>query len=65
MAQTPIQRRANEKFARREEKKKGKPTSSLPVKKEKSPISASWLFFFGFLIMGGAIFELLRLFGLF
>lgn len=43
MPQTPVQRRANEKYARREEKKKGKPASSFAVKKEKSPISTSWL----------------------
>ena len=42
MPQTPIQRRANEKYARKEELKKGKPASSH-TKKERSPISKPWL----------------------
>lgn len=42
MPQTPQQRRANLKYAKREEKKMGKPHSNIQ-KKEKSPISTSWL----------------------
>lgn len=45
-AQTPQQRRANEKFAKAEEKKRGKPeTFSKNLKKveEKSPISRTML----------------------
>lgn len=46
-AQTPAQRRANEKFAKREESKRGRPESVVNAKKEKfkppvSPILLGW-----------------------
>jgi hypothetical protein len=42
--QTPQQRRANEKFAKREEMKRGKPESAIKKpQKFKSPISPMWL----------------------
>lgn len=43
-AQTPQQRKANEKFAKREETKRGKPDPALAkAKKFKSPVSPIWL----------------------
>jgi hypothetical protein len=43
-AQTPQQRKANQKFAKAEEEKRGKPQSNLKKKvAEKSPISGMWL----------------------
>jgi hypothetical protein len=44
-AQTPQQRRANEKFAKNEAAKRGKgPTAVLKAKQQnKSPISTSWV----------------------
>jgi hypothetical protein len=43
--QTPQQRRANARFAKAEEEKRGKPQSQLKNKKEvqKSPISPFWM----------------------
>ena len=43
--QTPQQRRANARFAKAEEDKRGKPQSLLKNKKEvqKSPISTGWI----------------------
>ncbi|CUS13773.1 unnamed protein product [Tuber aestivum] len=38
-AQTPQQRRANEKFAKREEAKRGKPEKAIKKQTFKSPIS--------------------------
>ncbi|KAF8422873.1 hypothetical protein EV426DRAFT_604127 [Tirmania nivea] len=63
MAQTPTQRRANEKFAKREELKRGKPESAIKAKKEKfkSPISPLWLGILGFVVFGGLLFEVIRL----
>lgn len=42
--QTPRQRRANERYARQEATKKGKPESSYKkAVKEKNPISYGWM----------------------
>lgn len=42
--QTPKQRLANQKYAKREEYKKGKPESAYKAqKKEKSPLSTGWM----------------------
>jgi hypothetical protein len=43
--QTPQQRRANARFAKSEEEKRGKPQSLMKNKKEvhKSPISMGWI----------------------
>ncbi|KAF2710281.1 hypothetical protein K504DRAFT_466694 [Pleomassaria siparia CBS 279.74] len=49
MAQTPQQRAANAKFARREEAKMGKPVAPVVVKRDfKSPISKGWISTFDF-----------------
>ncbi|KAK9465212.1 hypothetical protein V1512DRAFT_57371 [Lipomyces arxii] len=63
MAQTPQQRIANQKYAKNEERKKGKP-EYLKAKKtsEKPPISKTWIYIFIFLVVGGGILELLSLF---
>ncbi|EKG14642.1 hypothetical protein MPH_08115 [Macrophomina phaseolina MS6] len=74
MAQTPQQRLANERFAKSEAAKRGKPQTA--VKKQevaKSPISKGWIetihsdlpllvAVLAFILCGGLIFELLRLF---
>ncbi|KAF2259825.1 hypothetical protein CC78DRAFT_536800 [Lojkania enalia] len=63
MAQTPQQRMANAKFARREEAKMGKPASQTKRKEvQKSPISKTALVILAFVLCGGLIFELIRLF---
>ncbi|KAK9321859.1 hypothetical protein V1517DRAFT_325110 [Lipomyces orientalis] len=62
MAQTPTQRLANQKYAKREEKKHGKPESLIAKKNaEKPPISKWWIYVFAFLIGGGLILEILNL----
>jgi len=61
--QTPQQRRANESYARKESAKRGKAESALKIRsKEKSPISMVWIGILAFVVCGGLIFELLRLF---
>ncbi|KAL1998563.1 hypothetical protein VTN02DRAFT_5961 [Thermoascus thermophilus] len=61
MAQTPQQRMANEKYARHEAAKRGKPESSVKQKqKPKSPVSTGWVVVLAFVICGGLVFELLR-----
>ncbi|CAA9962190.1 hypothetical protein P3342_001772 [Pyrenophora teres f. teres] len=66
MAQTPQQRQANMRFAKAQEKKMGKPDSTaVPVKKrepQKSPISKGWIIVLSFILCGGLLFELLKLF---
>ncbi|ORY16243.1 hypothetical protein BCR34DRAFT_531809 [Clohesyomyces aquaticus] len=63
MAQTPQQRAANAKFARREEAKMGKPVSAVQHKKDqKAPISKGWIILLAFALCGGVIFELVRMF---
>ncbi|KAK9237708.1 hypothetical protein V1525DRAFT_388202 [Lipomyces kononenkoae] len=61
MTQTPTQRLANQKYAKREEKKHGKPESLSKKKAEKSPVSKTWVYVFAFLIAGGLILEILNL----
>ncbi|KAF1824354.1 uncharacterized protein K489DRAFT_378762 [Dissoconium aciculare CBS 342.82] len=64
MVQTPQQRRANEQFAKKQEKKMGKPAAPVVVKKErpqKSPISVGWLYVLLFVLCGGLIFEAVRI----
>uniref|UniRef100_A0A060TB51 Stress-associated endoplasmic reticulum protein n=1 Tax=Blastobotrys adeninivorans TaxID=409370 RepID=A0A060TB51_BLAAD len=66
MPQTPRQRLANERYAKKEQWKKGKPTSEVkPKQKDPLPISKGWLALLAFLVLGGGIFELLRLFGIY
>ncbi|KAL1635151.1 hypothetical protein SLS56_001903 [Neofusicoccum ribis] len=63
MAQTPQQRLANERYAKSEAAKRGKPPTA--VKKQevhKSPISKGWIVVLAFILCGGVVFELLRLF---
>jgi hypothetical protein len=63
MAQTPQQRAANARFARSEEKKMGKPVQAVKKREEfKSPISKGWIIVLAFVLCGGVIFEVLRLF---
>ncbi|KAF2003467.1 hypothetical protein P154DRAFT_428809 [Amniculicola lignicola CBS 123094] len=62
-AQTPQQRAANAKFARREEAKMGKPPTTVTKKQSfKSPISKGWIIVLAFVLCGGVIFEVLRMF---
>ncbi|KAF6223788.1 hypothetical protein HO173_013214 [Letharia columbiana] len=62
-AQTLQQRRANEKYARQEAAKRGKPESAIKQKQKFSPpISPLWIGVLVFVLCGGIIFELLRLF---
>ncbi|KAF1949618.1 hypothetical protein CC80DRAFT_428733, partial [Byssothecium circinans] len=63
-AQTPQQRAANAKFAKREEAKMGKPQEARARKETsfKSPISKGWIIVLAFVLCGGVIFELLKLF---
>ncbi|KAL1977689.1 hypothetical protein VTN31DRAFT_548 [Thermomyces dupontii] len=61
MAQTPRQRLANERFARAEAAKRGKPESvTKRAPKPKAPISTGWIVLLAFAICGGLVFELLR-----
>jgi len=63
MAQTPQQRRANERYARQEAAKRGKPESAIKQKQKfSSSISPIWIGVLVFVLCGGIIFELLRLF---
>ena len=81
-AQTPQQRKANERYAKQEASKRGKPESEIKQKQKfKPPISPLWigtyldypfipnarpayapLGLLAFVVCGGLIFELLRLF---
>ncbi|KAJ5122847.1 hypothetical protein N7448_003981 [Penicillium atrosanguineum] len=62
MAQTPQQRRANERFAKNEAAKRGKgPSSTKPKQASKSPISASWVVVLAFVVCGGLLLELLKI----
>ncbi|KAK4458842.1 hypothetical protein QBC42DRAFT_275754 [Cladorrhinum samala] len=67
MAQTPQQRRANQKFAKENESRMGKSEDQLKKKEKrdvKSPISPIWLALLGFVVFGGLVFEVLsRLLG--
>ncbi|KAK3995663.1 hypothetical protein QBC44DRAFT_320054 [Cladorrhinum sp. PSN332] len=62
MAQTPQQRRANQKFAKENESRMGKSEDQLKKKEKrdlKSPISPIWLFLLAFVVVGGLFFEVL------
>ncbi|KAF2671415.1 hypothetical protein BT63DRAFT_423612 [Microthyrium microscopicum] len=63
MAQTPQQRRANAKFAKSEEDKRGKPISQQKKKREelKSPISLFWVAILALVIIGGIFIEVIRM----
>ncbi|CAL8579689.1 hypothetical protein XPA_005423 [Xanthoria parietina] len=63
MAQTPQQRKANERYARQEAAKRGRPEAATKDSKSaKSPVSPIWIGLLAFVLGGGVIFELLRLF---
>jgi len=63
MAQTPQQRRANAKFAKSEDEKRGKPLAQQKKRElEKNPISSGWFILLAVVIIGGIFIELLRLF---
>ncbi|UPX17972.1 uncharacterized protein EKO05_0008295 [Ascochyta rabiei] len=65
MAQTPQQRQANMRFAKAQEKKMGRPETVQVVKPrgpQKSPISKVWIILLAFVLCGGLLFELLRMF---
>ncbi|KAJ2896732.1 uncharacterized protein MKZ38_005260 [Zalerion maritima] len=67
-AQTPEQRRRNEKFYRDQAAKRGKSDSEVQKRAkgpaQNSPISPIWLLLLGFVVFGGLIFEVLsRIFG--
>jgi len=62
MAQTPQQRKANAKFAKTEEEKRGKPVPPKKREVQKSPYGPIVLGLLVFVVCGGIIFELLKLF---
>ncbi|GAB1314356.1 hypothetical protein MFIFM68171_04566 [Madurella fahalii] len=62
MAQTPQQRRANLKFAKEQEARRGKSEDQIKKRAKdlpKSPISPIWLILLGFVVFGGLIFEVI------
>ncbi|KAF1845813.1 uncharacterized protein K460DRAFT_406047 [Cucurbitaria berberidis CBS 394.84] len=63
-AQTPQQRQANMRFAKAQEKKMGRPEQIITKKQgpQKSPISKIWIILLGFVLCGGVLFELVKLF---
>ncbi|OJD18581.1 hypothetical protein AJ78_01422 [Emergomyces pasteurianus Ep9510] len=61
MAQTPQQRRANERFAKLEAAKRGKSEADGKSKpKPKSPVPVGWVVVLAFVVCGGMLFELVR-----
>lgn len=57
--QTPKQRQANTKFAKKNLNKQGKPREK--EEEVEFPVSKTWLFVLLFLVCGGAVLELLRI----
>ncbi|CZS89671.1 related to secretory pathway protein YSY6 [Rhynchosporium agropyri] len=63
MAQTPTQRKANLKFQKDLDSKRGKPTQEVKKKQDfKSPVSPMVLGILGFVVFGGLVFELISRF---
>ncbi|KAM7204178.1 hypothetical protein V8F33_001813 [Rhypophila sp. PSN 637] len=65
MAQTPQQRRANAKFIKDQEARRGKSEDQIKKRTEKvqkSPISPIWLALLAFIVFGGIVFEVLSRF---
>lgn len=61
MAQTPVQRKRNEKFAKQQNAKRGKPTTEAKTKIEsKNPLSPVLVGLLAFIIFGGLTFELIN-----
>ncbi|KAB8216021.1 Ribosome associated membrane protein RAMP4 [Aspergillus parasiticus SU-1] len=62
MAQTPQQRKANEKYAKSEAAKRGKgKTATKQKQNSKSPVSTGWVVVLAFAVCGGLAFEALRI----
>ncbi|KAE8348358.1 hypothetical protein BDV28DRAFT_96200 [Aspergillus coremiiformis] len=62
MAQTPQQRKANEKYAKSEAAKRGKGNTTTKQKQNlKSPVSTGWVFVLAFAVCGGLAFEAVRI----
>jgi len=63
MAQTPAQRKANAKYAKLEEEKRGKPLAQQKRKDgdKKSPISIGWFVLLAVVVCGGVLVEVIRL----
>ncbi|KAL4745074.1 hypothetical protein BDW72DRAFT_66716 [Aspergillus terricola var. indicus] len=61
MTQTPQQRRANEKFAKHEAYKRGKPKTTTIKHNAKPSLSTGWVVLLAFVVCGGLIFEVLRI----
>ncbi|KAM0813873.1 putative Stress-associated endoplasmic reticulum protein [Seiridium cardinale] len=63
MAQTPQQRRANAKFVKEQDARRGKSEAVRQARAKetpKSPISPIWLVLLGFVVFGGVFFEVLQ-----
>ncbi|PGH18751.1 hypothetical protein AJ79_00164 [Helicocarpus griseus UAMH5409] len=61
-AQTPQQRRANERYAKQEATKRGRPETVIKAKpKQKSPVPIVSVVILAFVLCGGFLFEVLRL----
>ncbi|PYH47284.1 RAMP4 family protein [Aspergillus saccharolyticus JOP 1030-1] len=60
MAQTPQQRKANERYAKHEAAKRGK-GGAIPKPKQhtRSPVSTGWIVILAFVVCGGIFLELL------
>ncbi|KAL2783169.1 hypothetical protein BJX66DRAFT_138391 [Aspergillus keveii] len=60
MAQTPQQRRANDKYAKHEAAKRGKSKATASKNSSKPTLSTGWVALLAFVVCGGLLFELLR-----
>ncbi|RPA83293.1 hypothetical protein BJ508DRAFT_413484 [Ascobolus immersus RN42] len=62
---TPQMRAANAKFAKKQELKRGRSSTELKEKVQKRdyklPVSVGWIYLLGFVLIGGGIFEVLRM----
>ncbi|PYI10510.1 hypothetical protein BO78DRAFT_305801, partial [Aspergillus sclerotiicarbonarius CBS 121057] len=59
-AQTPQQRKANERFAKQEFAKRGKgKIPAKPKQTSRSPLSTGWLIILAFVVCGGIFLEFL------
>ncbi|KAL3477828.1 hypothetical protein BJX99DRAFT_256999 [Aspergillus californicus] len=59
-AQTPQQRRANDKFAKHEAAKRGKSKATTTKQSPKPALSMGWVALLAFVVCGGLIFEIMR-----
>ncbi|KAI5303143.1 translation elongation factor EF1B gamma, partial [Ascosphaera pollenicola] len=59
--QTPTQRRANEKYAKHQMAKRGKPeTAAVQKSKQKPSVSSMWIVLLIFVVCGGFFLELFK-----